>query len=75
MAKWDFKDGFWHLDCQVGEEYNFAYVLLQPAGSPPALVIPMLIQMGWIESMCISAWHKRLVKMLQNNIASHRLGH
>ena len=29
MAKWDIKDGFWHLDCQEGEEWNFAYVLPQ----------------------------------------------
>jgi hypothetical protein len=27
MAKWDIKDGFWHMDCEKGEEYNFAYVL------------------------------------------------
>ena len=28
MAKWDIKDGFWRMDCEAGEEYNFAYVLL-----------------------------------------------
>lgn len=33
MAKWDVKDGFRRLDCQVGEEFNFAYVLPQPPGS------------------------------------------
>jgi hypothetical protein len=27
MAKYDIKDGFWRLDCQEGEEWNFAYVL------------------------------------------------
>lgn len=27
MAKWDIKDGFWRLDCEDGEEWNFAYVL------------------------------------------------
>ncbi len=50
MAKWDIKDGFWRLDCQDGEEYNFAYVLPQPEGSPTVLVIPTSLQMGWIES-------------------------
>ena len=50
MAKWDVKDGFWRLDCAEGEEYNFAYVLPQPAGEPPVLVIPTSLQMGWIES-------------------------
>ena len=29
MAKWDIKDGFWRMDCRVGEEWNFAYVLPQ----------------------------------------------
>ena len=24
MAKWDIKDGFWRLNCQEGEEWNFA---------------------------------------------------
>ena len=23
MAKWDIKDGIWHLDCQEGEEWIF----------------------------------------------------
>ena len=50
MAKWDVKDGFWRLDCAEGEEYNFAYVLPQPAGMPTVLVIPTSLQMGWIES-------------------------
>jgi hypothetical protein len=27
MAKYDIKDGFWRLDCQEGEEWNFSYVL------------------------------------------------
>jgi hypothetical protein len=43
MAKWDIKDGFWRMDCEEGEEYNFAYVLLH-------LVVPTSLQMGWVES-------------------------
>ena len=50
MAKWDVKDGFWRLNCEEGEEYNFAYVLPQPEGEPPILVVPTSLQMGWIES-------------------------
>ena len=50
MAKWDVKDGFWRLQCQQGEEYNFAYVLPQEEGAPTILVIPTSLQMGWIES-------------------------
>jgi len=50
MAKWDIKDGFWRMDCSDGEEWNFAYVLPQPEGSPTMLVVPTLLQMGWVES-------------------------
>ncbi len=50
MAKWDIKDGFWRLDCEVGEEFNFAYVLPQAAGMPTVIVVPTLLQMGWVES-------------------------
>ena len=50
MAKWDIKDGFWRLDCNEGDEWNFAYVLPTPQGTPTMLVIPTSLQMGWIES-------------------------
>ena len=50
MAKWDMKDGFWQLDCALGEEWNFTYVLPQAEGEPIKLVIPTSLQMGWIES-------------------------
>ncbi len=50
MAKWDIKDGFWRLDCKVGEEFNFAYVLPQAAGMPTVIVVPTLLQMGWVKS-------------------------
>jgi len=50
MAKWDIKDGFWRMDCEEGEEYNFAYVLPQEDGMPITLVVPTSLQMGWVES-------------------------
>ncbi len=49
MAKWDIKDGFWRMDCEEGEEWNFAYILPQPEGEPIKLVIPTSLQMGWVE--------------------------
>ena len=51
MAKWDIKDGFWRLDCEAGQEWNFCYVLpsLDPS-APVQLVVPTSLQMGWIES-------------------------
>jgi hypothetical protein len=50
MAKWDIKDGFWQMDCTTGEEWNCAYVLPQEDGKPVTLVVPTLLQMGWVES-------------------------
>jgi hypothetical protein len=50
MAKWDIKDGFWRMDCREGKEWNFAYVLPQHEGQPVRLVIPTLLQIGWVES-------------------------
>jgi hypothetical protein len=50
MAKYDIKDGFWRLDCQEGEEWNFFYVLPQEEGEPIRLVVPTSLQMGWVES-------------------------
>jgi hypothetical protein len=50
MAKWDIKDGFWCMACKAGEEWNFAYVLPQEQNEPTMLVIPMSLQMGWVES-------------------------
>ena len=50
LAKWDIKDGFWRLDCETGQEWNFAYVLPSETPDNPQLVIPTSLQMGWIES-------------------------
>jgi hypothetical protein len=50
IAKWDIKDGFWHMDCAEREEWNFAYVLPQAEGKPTKLVVPTSLQMGWVES-------------------------
>jgi hypothetical protein len=50
MAKWDIKDGFWHLDAKTSDKWNFAYVLPQPPGEPVKIVVPSSLQMGWVES-------------------------
>ncbi len=50
MAKWDVKDGFWRMMCADREEWNFAYVLPQRKGEPIRMVVPTLLQMGWVES-------------------------
>lgn len=51
MVKWDIKDGFWWLDCEAGEEWNFTYVLPLSIGGNPLLMVPTSLQMGWIESL------------------------
>ena len=38
------------MDCEEGEEWNFAYILPQPEGELIKLVIPTLLQTGWVES-------------------------
>eukprot|EP00956_Cyclotella_meneghiniana_P003235 scaffold3946_cov41-Cyclotella_meneghiniana.AAC.2 len=50
MAKFDIKDGFWRLNAEQGYEWNFAYVLPQREGEPTKLVVPLSLQMGWVES-------------------------
>ncbi len=50
MAKWNIKDGILRMDCEAGEETNFAHVLPQEEGMPITLVVPTSLQMGWVES-------------------------
>ncbi len=69
MAKWDVKDGFWQIDCEVGKEYNFAYVLPQNKGKPITLVISTSLQMRWVESppyFCAATETARDIALLQH---------
>ena len=50
MAKWDIKDGFWRLDAEESAKWNFSYVLPQHPREPIYLVVPISLQMGWVES-------------------------
>ena len=50
MVKYYIKDGFWCLECEQGEEWNFAYVLPQAEGEPVCLMVPTLLHKGWVES-------------------------
>ncbi len=49
MAKWDIQDGFWHLNCRRGGEYNFCFVWPQAPGDPRHLIVPSSLQIGWVE--------------------------
>ena len=39
MAKWDIKDGFWRLCNQIGDKWNFCYVLPQEEGATPKILV------------------------------------
>jgi hypothetical protein len=83
MAKWDIKDGFWRIDCEVGEEYNFAYVLPQEAKKPTTLVVPTSLQMGLVESppyFCAASETARDIAATYSNtrvgsLGSHKFSH
>ena len=47
FSKLYIKDGFWTIECAVGEDWNFDYVLPNHPEAPTALVIPSALQMGW----------------------------
>ena len=49
QEKWYIKDRFWRLYYNEGEEWNFFYVFPKNPGVTITLVVPMSLQMGWIE--------------------------
>jgi hypothetical protein len=50
FSKLDLINGFWCLIVQGADCYNFAYVLPQAAGKPIQIVVPSVVQTGWVES-------------------------
>ncbi len=75
MAKWDIQDGFWHLKCCKGEEWNFYYIWPQAPGKPRRLIVPSLLQMGWVESapyFCVASETLRdvMVEYIKTSIGS-----
>jgi hypothetical protein len=55
MAKWGIKDGFWQMDCKVGEEFNFAYVL--PPDGVGGIPTIFLCSYGNHKGYCIGLKH------------------
>ena len=75
MAKWDIQDGFWRLNCRQGEEWILSYVWPQEPDEPRRLVVPSLLQMGWVESapyFCTASKTARdiAVKYIETKIGS-----
>ena len=50
QAKWDVCNSFWQIVVEQGRKRNFCYALPAEEGGPARLVIPTLLQMGWVES-------------------------
>jgi hypothetical protein len=50
MSKLDISNGFWRLIVQDADCFNFAYVLPHQGGAPCKIVVPSVVQMGWVES-------------------------
>ena len=76
MAKWDIKDGFWRLDCQQDEEWNFAYVLPQKEGMPVKLVVPEPpSKWDGLNHPPTFVQHLKRVEMWQNNTQRRQLAH
>ena len=50
FSKLDIKDSFWRMVCKEGEEWNFACVLTNHKGEPVEIVVPSVLQMGWVLS-------------------------
>jgi hypothetical protein len=79
LAKWDEKEHFWRMDCKQGEEWIFLYVLPPEEGHPIQIIVPTLLQMGWIKSpphFCAAtetAWDvaTNYIKMLVNLLPQH----
>jgi hypothetical protein len=50
LAKIDLSDGFWRMLVEEDQQFNFAYVMPDPPGQPTCTVVPVALQMGWMES-------------------------
>ena len=50
FSKFDITDGFWRVLNEIGKEYNFAFVMPTAANEPIQIVVPCLLQMGWVDS-------------------------
>ena len=50
LAEIDLSDGFWRMIVEEEAKWNFAYVIPDPPGTPPRLVVPSALQTGWAEN-------------------------
>ncbi len=50
FCKLDISNGFWCLIVREKDGFNFSYVFPQWDGEPVRIVVPLAVQMGWVES-------------------------
>jgi hypothetical protein len=50
LSKVDLSDGFWRIIIEEVARWNFCYVMPDPPGWPIRIVVPLALQMGWMES-------------------------
>jgi hypothetical protein len=62
------------MDCEEGEEYNFAYVLPQVDSKPITLVVPTSLQMGWVESSPFFCTATETVRNVESNYCNTSVG-
>ena len=71
FAKLDLSDGFWRMLVQLGQEFNFAWVM--PSRNPQAprrVVIPSALQMGWKNSPAYFCTVTVAICLLMRNLLS-----
>mmetsp|Transcript_19326 Transcript_19326/g.42052 ORF Transcript_19326/g.42052 Transcript_19326/m.42052 type:complete len:104 (+) Transcript_19326:759-1070(+) len=50
VMKLKINNGFWQLVYVEGEEWSFSYILSNQPGSPIEILVPSVLQMGWLLS-------------------------
>ena len=48
LAKIDLLYGFWWMIVEEEAKWKFSYVILDPPGTPPCLVVTSALQIGWL---------------------------
>ena len=70
FCKLDISNGFWRLTVRPQDSFNFAYVLPQKEGEPVRIVVPLAVQMGWVESPSLFC----TVTEMARDITQHLVG-
>jgi hypothetical protein len=70
FSKLNISNGFWRFIVQGEDCYNFGYVLPQQAGAPIQIVVPLAVQMGWVESPSLFCTVMELARALTQHFVN-----